>query len=161
MRTMIFITAALAVTLTASAAGAAPRPTDWPSADLQLKVAHVEPGTALEKLILNNQDFGMLRAAEAHDKIPVPLWLRVYWRRAHPEMVYSAADPTGGYPFVLKEVWEWMPAPPDLEPGPPEAAAEVVAAIEAEAAAISMEPVPPAPVLTFPAILDVAPPASS
>ncbi|HEY0554757.1 MAG TPA: hypothetical protein VGG20_10860, partial [Thermoanaerobaculia bacterium] len=60
---MNWITAATVVTLAASAAGAAPLHQTWPSADQQLKVAHVEPGTALEKLILNNQDFGMLRPA--------------------------------------------------------------------------------------------------
>jgi hypothetical protein len=111
---MFFITAATVVTLAASAAGAAPLHQPWPSADQQLKVAHVEPGTALEKLILNNQDFGMLRPAEASDKIPVPLWLRVYWRKAHPEVSYSAADPTGGYPHVLKEIAEWMTIHQDL-----------------------------------------------
>jgi hypothetical protein len=113
MRKMLFITAALTATLAASAA---PLHQPWPSADQQLKVAHVEPGTALEKLILNNQDFGMLRPAEASDKIPVPLWLRVYWRKSHPEADYSAADPTGGYPHVLKEIAEWMTLHQDLVP---------------------------------------------
>ena len=56
----------------------------------------------------------MLRAEEAGDKIPVPLWLRVYWRKAHPEGNYSAADPTGGYPLVLKEIAEWMLLHQDL-----------------------------------------------
>ena len=44
----------------------------------------------------------MLRAGEASDKIPVPLWLRVYWRKGHPEANYSAADPTGGYPLCSR-----------------------------------------------------------
>ena len=105
------------LSLSASAAFAAPRPTaEWPSAAKQLRQARVEPGTALEALILDNQDFKMLRAEEANDKIPVPPWLRVYWRKAHPESKYSAADPTGGYPHVLKEVYEWMLTHQDLRP---------------------------------------------
>ena len=51
------------------------------------------------------------------DEVRVPPWLRVHWRKAHPEMKYDAADPTGGYPFVLKEVHEWMREHPYLEPG--------------------------------------------
>src|SRR5262249_4107682 len=73
-------------------------------------------GSALEALIFDNQDFKLLRAEEANDKIPVPLWLRVYWRKGHPEVRYSAADPTGGYPHVLKEVYEWMLTHQDLRP---------------------------------------------
>ncbi|MEO6192594.1 MAG: sialidase family protein [Thermoanaerobaculia bacterium] len=114
MRRLSLMVATVAVSLTASAAFAAPRQHAWPSADQQLKSSRVQPGTALEKLILNNQDFGMLRAGEAGDKIPVPLWLRVYWRKGHPEGNYSAADPTGGYPLVLKEMAEWMRLHQDL-----------------------------------------------
>jgi hypothetical protein len=116
MRKMVFITAVLAGALAVSAVSAAPLQHAWPSVDLQLKASRVQPGTALEKLILNNQDFGMLRAGELNDKIPVPLWLRVHWRKAHPEGNYSAADPTGGYPHVLKEIAEWMISHQDLVP---------------------------------------------
>ena len=116
MRRLSLIVATVALSLAASAAFAAPRQHAWPSADQQLKSSRVQPGTALEKLILNNQDFGMLRAEEAGDKIPVPLWLRVYWRKGHPEANYSAADPTGGYPQVLKEMAEWMRLHQDLVP---------------------------------------------
>jgi len=108
MRRLSLIVTLLMVSLAASAF-AAPRPhSGWPSLDQQLKAHHVEPGTPLEKLIQANQEFGMLRAEEANDKLPVPLWLRVYWRKGHPEATYSAADPTGGYPLVLKEMAEWM-----------------------------------------------------
>jgi hypothetical protein len=117
MRKLSLLVGVLSLSLFASAAFAAPRPTaEWPSTAKQLRQARVQPGTALEALILNNQDFKMLRAAEANDKIPVPLWLRVYWRKAHPEVSYSAADPTGGYPHVLKEVYEWMVSHQDLRP---------------------------------------------
>jgi hypothetical protein len=115
MRRLSLTAATLAVLLAGSlAASAAPRQQPWPSADQQLKSSRVQPGTALEKLILNNQDFGMLRAEEANDKIPVPLWLRVHWRKAHPEGNYVASDPTGGYPLVLKEMAEWMRLHQDL-----------------------------------------------
>ncbi|HYX26275.1 MAG TPA: sialidase family protein [Thermoanaerobaculia bacterium] len=113
MRKSFMIAGILALSL-AGAAFAAPG--EWPSVDKQLRQARVQPGSALEALILNNQDFKMLRAAEANDKIPVPLWLRVYWRKGHPEVRYSAADPTGGYPLVLKEVYEWMLTHQDLRP---------------------------------------------
>jgi hypothetical protein len=117
MRRLSLLIGALMLALTASAAFAAPRPaTEWPSADKQLQQSRVQAGSALEALIRNNQDFQMLRPEEASDKIPVPLWLRVYWRKGHPEATYSAADPTGGYPHVLKEVAEWMLTHQDLRP---------------------------------------------
>jgi hypothetical protein len=107
--------AVLTLSLAASAAFAAPAPR-WPSLDKQLRQSRVQPGTALEKLIQANQEFTILRPGEANDKIPVPLWLRVYWRKAHPEGNYTAADPTGGYPHVLKEMAEWMMLHQELVP---------------------------------------------
>ncbi|MFL6212264.1 MAG: C25 family cysteine peptidase [Blastocatellia bacterium] len=92
----------------------------WPSLSQQLIDAGVAPGSALEALIRANQDFSMLRPEEAKDTLRVPLWLRVHWRKAHPEGNYSALDPTGGYPLVLKEVYEWMLSHQDLQPGKPE-----------------------------------------
>jgi hypothetical protein len=91
----------------------------WPAVENQLARDHVLPGTALDKLVRANQDFSILRPEEANDKLLIPLWLRVNWRKAHPEGTYSAGDPTGGYPLVLREVAEWMvnhqnlQAPPD------------------------------------------------
>src|SRR4051812_12708658 len=114
MRRLFLAVASLSLFVIAGAALAAPSQRSWPSIDQQLKTSRVQPGTALEKLIQANQDFGMLRAEEAGDKIPVPLWLRVYWRKGHPEGNYSAADPTGGYPHVLKEIAEWMEHHQDL-----------------------------------------------
>ncbi len=66
------------------------------------------PGTALEQLIAANQDFDLLRPSEANDRLPVPAWLRVLWRKNHP---------SSGYPLVLKEIHEWMVSHPDLVPG--------------------------------------------
>ncbi|HEY3568525.1 MAG TPA: sialidase family protein [Thermoanaerobaculia bacterium] len=115
MRKLSPALAILAVAL-AGAVFAAPRQQRWPTIDQQLKASRVQPGTALEELILSNQDFQMLRAEEAHDSIQVPLWLRVWWRKAHPEGDYPAADPTGGYPRALREVAEWMTLHQDLVP---------------------------------------------
>src|SRR5690348_8537774 len=89
---------------------------DWPSVDQQLRKSEVKRGSALERLIRENQQFGLLFPSEAHDKRIVPLWLRVYWRKAHPELKYSESDPTGGYPLILKEIWEWMITHQDLTP---------------------------------------------
>ena len=116
MRRFSLAIATLFLSLASAAFAASRQPAVWPSIDQQLKVSRVVPGTALEKLIQANQDFGMLRAEESHDKLPIPLWLRVYWRKGHPEATYSAADPTGGYPLVLKEMAEWMMLHQDLVP---------------------------------------------
>lgn len=96
------------------------QPVQWPTLKAQLSKDKVIPGSALEELIRENQDFRLLRKDELNDKIRVPLWLRVAWRKSHPEQVYSADDPTGGYPLFLKEVHEWMLHHQDLKPGPRE-----------------------------------------
>jgi hypothetical protein len=116
-------------------AGAAAAPPRWPTLGDQLGVEGVRTHSALEGLIAANQDFSLLRPEEAKDKIPVPLWLRVVWRKAHPGMVYSAQDPTGGYPLVLKEIHEWMVTHQDLAPGLPEKAADPGADADADAIA--------------------------
>ncbi len=93
------------------------KPPHFPSLAEQLMAAHAKPGSALEKLIKDNQDFGKLKARDAFDTI-VPPWLKVYWRKGHPEVNYdNDNDPTGGYPLVLKEILEWMMTHQDLKPG--------------------------------------------
>jgi len=116
----VLVTALFSI-LICAAAFAATSDRGWPALEAQLQKAHAPAGSALEKLIQANQDFSLLRADEAYDNLRIPLWLRVHWRKAHPEGNYSAADPTGGYPLVLKEVAEWMEHHPDLRPGRPEA----------------------------------------
>jgi hypothetical protein len=93
----------------------------WPSVEVQLAQDQVRPGSALERLIRENQDFYLLRPEEASDRVGLPLWLRVYWRKQHPDRTYSGDDPTGGYPRVLKDLHVWMVANPELssDPGPP------------------------------------------
>jgi hypothetical protein len=104
------------VAATASAAPPKPNPA-FPTVDEQLKSAHVIPGSALEKLIRANQDFGRLHARDAQDTV-VPPWLKVYWQKGHPEGNYANPnDPSGGYPHVLKEILEWMVTHQDLKPG--------------------------------------------
>ena len=94
----------------------------FPTLDAQLKQAHAKPGSALDKLIRANQNFGQLKKRDADYAQIVPPWLKVYWRKGHPEVNYdNDNDPTGGYPHVLKEVFEWMVSHQDLEPGPADA----------------------------------------
>jgi hypothetical protein len=112
------LTAGAGFAATAATPGAARA--SWPSLESQLAKGRVPAGSALAKLIASNQEFQLLRAEETRDKIAVPLWLRVLWRKQHPRMEYSATDGTGGYPLVLKEVYEWMVYHPDLRPGRPE-----------------------------------------
>jgi hypothetical protein len=94
----------------------------WPSVEEQLADDRIAPGSSLERLIRENQDLHLLRPEEASDRIGLPLWLRVYWRKQHPELTYSADDPTGGYPRALKNLYAWMLANPDLpaRPGRPD-----------------------------------------
>jgi hypothetical protein len=84
----------------------------WPSLEEQLSAAKVIPGSALEKLIRDNQDFEMLDPSEVNDRWKLPPWLRVYWRKKHPEIKYKG--PGVGYPLLLKEVYSWMVRHQDL-----------------------------------------------
>lgn len=90
----------------------------FPSLRSQFQESKVTPGSALERLIRANQDFSLLRPEESKDQLLIPVWLRVIWHKSHPEGVYDASDPTGGYPLVLREVREWMMTHQDLLPGP-------------------------------------------
>jgi len=114
--------AALCLLATALSANVVPNPhAKFPDLAQQLKDAHAKPGSALDKLIRANQDFSRLDPRDASDTI-VPPWLKVYWQKGHPEVNYhNPIDPTGGYPFVLKEVYEWMMTHQDFKPGNPEA----------------------------------------
>jgi len=101
------------------AAGRARTQSPWPSLAEQLAAEHAKPGSGLEGLIRRNQDFSLLRPEEAHDKIGLPPWLRVLFRKEHPELVFSGADPTGGYPRVLNELRVWLRTHQDLLRGVP------------------------------------------
>ena len=86
----------------------------WPTLEEQLAAAKVIPGSALERLIIENQDFSILRPGEAHDSLGLPPWLRVYFKKTHPDLDYSAENPSGGYPQYLKTGLEWMILHQDL-----------------------------------------------
>ena len=89
----------LFATMIASAAPPPQANAKFPSLADQLKKAHAKPGSALEKLIKDNQDFSKLKNRDAADTI-VPPWLKVYWRKGHAEVNYdNDNDPTGGYPL--------------------------------------------------------------
>jgi hypothetical protein len=88
----------------------------WPPIETQLVSAKASHGSAFEKFILANQDFTLLRPGESSsDEIGIPLWLRVYWRKQHPES-RSSAGPAGDYPEFLHRVEEWMQVNQDLLP---------------------------------------------
>jgi hypothetical protein len=88
----------------------------WPSLDEQLAQAGAIHGSPLEQLIKDNQDFGLLGPEEATDDLPLPPWLRVHWRKHHPDADYSG--PSGGYPLVLHELYGWLLRHQDLIPDP-------------------------------------------
>lgn len=92
------------------------KPATWPTLERQLVASKVVSGSALDKLIRENQDFHMLRPEEAHDKLALPVWLRVYWRKHHPDTIYSG--PSGGYPLMLRRLHDWMVEHQDLTPEP-------------------------------------------
>ena|SRR5437899_5829301 len=84
----------------------------------QLEEAKVVHGSRLEQLIRENQDFHLLDKREApDDRLRLPLWLRVHWRKNHPEMAYSAKDPTCGYPRALRDLYAWLLSHQDLPAG--------------------------------------------
>lgn len=97
----------------------------WPSIEEQLAAHRIVGGSALEKLVQDNQDFDMLRPEEANDSLGHPHWLRVYWRKQHPGSRHAVGDPTGGYPGVLETILAVMLANQDkpegtaLPPAPP------------------------------------------
>lgn len=94
------------------------RQPEWPSLEEQLASARVIHGSRLEKLIRENQDFDVLDAAEADDGLDYPPWLRIHWRKAHPEMEYLPQSASKGYPLVLERIYDWMREHQDLEPDP-------------------------------------------
>jgi hypothetical protein len=92
------------------------REPEWPSVEEQLAAARIAHGTALEQLVRENQDFSLLDSEEAHDRLRLPPWLRVYWRKQHPESAPAAGDPTRGYPLALHDIYLWMIGHQDLRP---------------------------------------------
>lgn len=94
---------------------AAPATAAWPTLERQLAEAGAPADSALARLIRNNQNFELLRADESGDALGLPPWLRVLWRKNHPEENASSSDPVAVYPLVLKQAYRWMVRHPDLE----------------------------------------------
>lgn len=87
----------------------------FPSVEEQLRAARVEYGSALEQLVRDNQDIGLLRPEESEDDgIDIPLWLRVHYRKNHPDLTPTPAGPVGDYPEALENLHEWMKSHQDL-----------------------------------------------
>jgi|SRR5271170_2681738 len=80
----------------------------WPALEEQLAAAKVISGSALEKLIRGNQDFDMLDPSEVNDIWGLPPWLRVWWKKKHPEFQHTS-HPIG-YPPLLRRLRQWMVA---------------------------------------------------
>jgi hypothetical protein len=91
----------------------------WPSLQEQLDAIKPAPDSALEKLIKDNQDFHLLEPEEAHDDAGLPLWLRVYWRKTHPDVQHPKTNPGAGYPDVLHTIYQRMLSHHDLPWGSP------------------------------------------
>ena len=87
---------------------------EWPSAERQVAEAKAPSGSALEQLILDNQDFNLLDPRELNDDYDIPLWLRVHFRKRHPEVQLSTVNPGASYPEALERLYNWMKANPDL-----------------------------------------------
>lgn len=89
-----------------------------PTIKAQIDSAKAPKGSALEKLIRANQDFELLHSEELDDEYPIPLWLRVAWRKQHPEVELPAKNPGAAYPEVLSQAYRRMVANPNDAWGP-------------------------------------------
>ena len=87
----------------------------WPSLREQLEEAHAPAGSALERLIRDNQDVSVLPEGE-EDPLGLPLWLKVLWRKSHPEI--DESNGLVAYPLILGNMLEWAREhPTDPVPG--------------------------------------------
>lgn len=79
----------------------------------QIESANAPKGSALETMIRENQNFDLLHPDEFNDDYPVPLWLRVAYRKQHPELQFPSKNPGGAYPEVLSQIHHRMLANPN------------------------------------------------
>src|SRR4051812_18706149 len=91
-----------------------------PSVAEQIRKTGARPNSALAKLIRENQEIELLHPDELADNYPAPLWLRVAWRKQHPEIPMPAKNPGAAYPEVLSQIYKRMVANP-AQPGGPNA----------------------------------------
>ncbi len=96
----------------------ASRTENWPSVEEQLAGSRAPAGSALEQLIRDNQDVSILPPHE-EDPMGLPVWLKVWWRKEHPEI--DESNGLVAYPLILERIWELMRHNPDNPLGlPPE-----------------------------------------
>jgi hypothetical protein len=79
----------------------------------QVRDASAPTGSVLDKMIRENQDFHLLATEELDDDYPVPLWLRVYYRKQHPDIPFPAKNPGAAYPEFLSQFYRRMTADPN------------------------------------------------
>ena len=91
---------------------------EWPSVDEQISAAKAPKGSNLEKLIRANQEFNLLHPSEMSDNFSIPLWLRVAWRKQHPDVALPEKNPGAAYPEVLSQAHRRMLANPHERWGP-------------------------------------------
>jgi hypothetical protein len=84
---------------------------EWPSVRQQIDDARAPVGSRLEQLIRQNQELELLHPSEANDGLPFPPWLRIRWRKAHPDDYQPGA--LVAYPLMLERVREWLIHNPD------------------------------------------------
>jgi hypothetical protein len=90
----------------------------WPSAEEQVREAGAPKGSVLEKLIQEHQDRSLLHPEESpDDSLRLPLWIRVYWRRNHPDLQVSTVNPLAAYPDMLNQLHAWMLSHPNTPLG--------------------------------------------
>jgi hypothetical protein len=117
MRSRSLIVLALAGLAFGTPSTTSAQPARWPTLSEQLSADGIAADSALAAYVAKNQEFELLDPKELSDKLRIPKWLRVAWRKEHPEHKYSERDPTGGYPLVLKEAAEWMLSHQNLKTG--------------------------------------------
>ena len=101
--------------------------TEWPSVERQLAEAKVAPDTALARRIMENQDFQLLDPKEVNDEYDIPLWLRVHFRKTHPDVQLSTVNPGASYPEALERAYKWMLANPELPARSPQSPPRITA----------------------------------
>jgi hypothetical protein len=84
-----------------------------PTLKYQIEQTGAPSGSALEKMIRDNQDFNLLATEELEDDYPIPLWLRVAYRKQHPEIPFPSKNPGAAYPEGLYQVYKRMVANPN------------------------------------------------
>jgi hypothetical protein len=100
--------------------GRAQQPQAGPTIDVQFARSRVIRDSALARLIRTNQDFHLLAQGELADRrIDIPPWLRVYFRKQHPDWKPHPQDPKHGYPLYLENVHQWMVTHQHLQAAPP------------------------------------------